>query len=411
MSEDTKRNIWQSPWGYAESVAIVAGVVLIGLTLQLVIGPFDFFLLTNPVNIITGLVILLASALLSIFAPKSNFVRWISGVPMSVSLIGALLFLSLIMGLTPQVAEGAEPNLRLGFDSMTRAWSMVLIYLLTLFSLGTLIFRRFRGLKIATLSSMLNHIGLYLVLFAAGLGYADMERYVMYVSEGETQWRVYDSQKSVKELPIAIKLNDFDMDHYPPKLVVIDRSTGEVQPAHEPQYFQIDPDVAVGELNGYRVEVVEYIHKAVRGSDSTYREVPMPGAMPAVEVRVTDGAGLSLQGWVCAGNIAQAYMTLPLSDSYSVVMTQAEPRRFVSHVEVFTESGENMEAEIVVNSPLRVGHWMIYQYGYDDAMGSLSTYSSFELVYDPWLKPIYFGVVLMMLGAVLMIIKGRRRSR
>ncbi|MFI3332891.1 MAG: cytochrome c biogenesis protein ResB [Rikenellaceae bacterium] len=408
MSEDTKRNIWQSPWGYAESVAIVAGVVLISLTLQLVIGPFDFFLLTNPVNIITGLVILLVSALLSIFAPKSNFVRWISGVPMSVSLIGALLFLSLIMGLTPQVAEGVEPNLRLGFDSMTRAWSMVLIYMLTLFSLGVLIFRRLRDLKIANLASMLNHIGLYLVLFAAGLGYADMERYVMYVSEGETQWRVYDAQNSVKELPIAIKLNDFDMDHYPPKLVVIDRSTGEVQPVDDPQYFQIDPDVLTYDLHGYRIEVVEYIHEAVRSSDSTYREVPMPGATPAVDVVVSSQGDTIAQGWVSAGSIAQAYMTLPLSDTYSVVMTQAEPRKFVSQVEVYTEDGENIEAEIVVNSPLKVGNWMIYQYGCDDAMGALSTYSSFELVYDPWLEPIYFGVVMMMLGAVLMIIRGRR---
>ncbi len=66
-------------------------------------------------------------------------------------------------------------------------------------------------------------------------------------------------------------------------------------------------------------------------------------------------------------------------------------------------------AQIEVNKPLRVGSWMIYQYGYDNAAGSLSSYSSFELVYDPWLIPIYIGVVLLMLGALCMVVQGRSR--
>ncbi len=409
MTEKCKRTTWQSPWGYVESIIIVVGIISIGGVLQLTIGSFNFFLLANPVDIITGLVFFLSSLFLGFFCSKSNFTRWISGVPMSVALISALLLLSLIMGLTPQVAEGRAPNLKLGFDSMTTAWSFVLIYALSLLSLGTLLFRRAKRFKIGDIPFMLNHIGLYLVLIAAGLGYADMERYVMYVSEGETQWRVYDAERNVKELPIAIKLNDFDMDLYPPKLVVIDRESGEVQPAGDPQYFQIDPDVEEYNLYGYQLRVVEYIHKAVRGSDSTYREVPMPGATPAVEVKVRAESGEEIQGWVSAGNISQAYKTLPLSDKHSVVMTQAEPRKFISRVEVYSEQGDNIEAEIVVNAPLRVGDWMIYQYGYDDALGALSTYSSFELVYDPWLLPIYIGVILMMLGAVTMIVEGRSR--
>ena len=41
----------------------------------------------------------------------------------------------------------------------------------------------------------------------------------------------------VLELPVAIKLNDFYMEEYPPKLVVIDRNAGEVQPETKPAFF------------------------------------------------------------------------------------------------------------------------------------------------------------------------------
>ncbi|MFI3286608.1 MAG: cytochrome c biogenesis protein ResB [Rikenellaceae bacterium] len=410
MTKDKRGTIWQSPWGYAESIVIVVGIILIGSFLQLSIGSFDFFLLANPVNIFTGLALFLISILLGILFRNSSLTKWISGTPLSVSLILAMLSLSIIMGLTPQVAEGVETNMLLGFDSMTTSWPLILIYLFTLISLGSLIFRRIKTFKINDTPFMLNHIGLYIILFAAGLGYADMERYVMYVSEGETQWRVYDAEKNVKELPIAINLIDFDMDVYPPKLAIIDRESGAVQPIEKPQYFQIDTDIKESKLCDYDIKIIDYIHNAVRSSDSTYREVPMPGSTPAIEIEVSTEES-TIRGWVSAGSISQAYMTLPLNESQSVVMTQAEPRKFISHVEVYSQDGDNIDAEIVVNSPLRVGSWMIYQYGYDNTMGRLSTYSSFELVYDPWLTPIYLGVILMMLGAVTMIAQGRNRQK
>ncbi|MFI3279993.1 MAG: hypothetical protein R3Y55_05630, partial [Rikenellaceae bacterium] len=56
-----KRRVWQSPWGYPEAIAIVGGLLLIGLVLQIAIGSFDFFLLANPVNFITGLVLFVLS--------------------------------------------------------------------------------------------------------------------------------------------------------------------------------------------------------------------------------------------------------------------------------------------------------------------------------------------------------------
>ncbi len=408
MSGTQKRRVWQSPWGYPEAVAIVGGVLLIGLVLQIAIGSFDFFLLANPVNLLTGLVLFVLSIIIGFSARRSRFARWISGTSMSVTLILSMLVMSIIMGLTPQKGVGAQSDMALGFDVMTCNWSFVMLYTMTLLSLGAVIFRRFRNLRVKNTPFLLQHFGLWLVLAASGLGYADMERYIMYVSEGETQWRVYDADNEVRELPVAIKLLDFDMEVYPPKLAVINKESGAVQPEKKPEFFQIDEHIPCGSIAGVEIEVEEYIHKAVRSADSTYRHVPMPGATPAAKVTAVRDSQ-SFEGWVCGGNQMQYYMTLPLDDTYSIVMTPAEPRKFTSTVEVYTESGEFVEAEIEVNKPLQVDSWKIYQYGYDNAAGSLSSYSSFELVYDAWLPPIYAGVFFMMLGSLHMIVSGRKR--
>lgn len=119
MVENVDKRVWQSPWGYPESIAIVAGVAVVGLVLQMAIGSFNFFLLANPVNLITGLTLFVLSLIFGAVANKSGFARWMSSVPLSVSLIVGVLIFTIIMGLTPQIAAGAESRMALGFDSMT----------------------------------------------------------------------------------------------------------------------------------------------------------------------------------------------------------------------------------------------------------------------------------------------------
>ena len=195
--------------GYKESVAFVGGIVIVGLLLQLFVGAFNFTLLQVPVNIILGGIMLVVLLLFS-YKRKSLLYQWFSGVPMAVTLIGTLAILGIIMGLTPQIQSGDVPNTlpsRLGFSRMTSAWPFVLIYFITLLSLGALIIRRLFSFRIKDYAFYLNHIGLWILLFAAGLGAPDIRRYVMYVQEGETEWHQ----------GVAIKLNDFSMEVYPPE--------------------------------------------------------------------------------------------------------------------------------------------------------------------------------------------------
>ena len=406
MPNSSSRKIWQSPWRYAEAIVVVGALLLIGLLLQATVGAFSFYLLAKPINYVAVGVVTLLCMVIGLRSSKSGFARWLCGVEMSIALIVALLALTIIMGFTPQ---SVHSHSLLGFDAMTSSWAFVIIYTLTLISLGALVVRRLKAFRFKDYGFYLNHFGLWLFLLCSGVGYADMERYVMHVREGETQWRVYDENESVKELPIAITLNDFDMDYYPPKLAVIDLESGEVLPNGKGEYFQIDNDAPIGRLNGWEVQLEEYIHQAVRSSDSTYQEVYMPGATPAARVRV-EKDGVSRGGWICGGNQAQLFMTMPLDDKTSMVMTVAEPRKFSSDVEVYTQSEKHLSAIIEVNKPLSVDNWTIYQYGYDNSAGRLSSYSSFELVYDSWVVPVYVGIVMMMLGSLAMVWSGRRRE-
>lgn len=396
------------PWGFAESIAITCGIVVVGFLLQLTVGSFNFYLLASPVNLWVGAMLVALSAA-SVWMRNSWFMKWLVGRKMAVCLILALLVLCLIMGLTPQTSLATTPATifsRLGFCNITHSWAFVLIYFTTLLSLGCLIAVRLCLFQWKDYGFYLNHIGLWLVLFASGLGYADMARYVMYVREGEVEWRVFDSKNNVKELPIGIKLIDFDMEEYPPKLTIIDRQSGVPQPAHNPDYYQIDIKSPVGHLNGWTIELEEYIHYAVR-SDSIYREVNMPGSTPAARIRAVSPVGKEANGWVCGGNGAQLYMTLPLDEQQCVVMTMPEAKRYMSDVEVYTPDGTVGRGVLEVNHPLRIGNWTIYQYGYDDAAGRLSSYSSMELVYDAWVTPVYIGFILISLGAIAMILNGK----
>jgi hypothetical protein len=332
MTEKSNHKFWRMPWSYPQCVAVVAVLVLGGLVAQMLVGPFDFGLLAFPVSLVVLILLLVLCVLLG-FHSGSVRVRWVSGVPLSVSLLVGLALLALVMGVVPQTGE---PCGVLGLDAVARSWAFVLVYVFVLLSLGTLLVRRLLQFRLCDWAFYANHVGVWLFLVAAGLGTSDEERYEMLVQEGETVWHAEDEKGYVRRLPLAIRLNDFDMDMYPPEKVIIERQTGEIQSS---------PALPLDTLR--------------------YTQVSMP----------------------------------------------AEPCAFLSDVDLYTEDGDTLKAVLEVNKPLHTGAWTVYQYGYDTQAGRLSSYSVFLLVHDPWSVGIYVGIVLMAIGSVSMMWKGRSRKK
>jgi hypothetical protein len=62
-----------------------------------------------------------------------------------------------------------------------------------------------------------------------------MERLRMTTKTGQAEWRALDENQKMRELPLAIELQDFTIDEYPPKLMLINNETGEALPSKKPK--------------------------------------------------------------------------------------------------------------------------------------------------------------------------------
>ena len=407
--------VWQFPWLYKESFIFVAGIIIVGFLLQFIVGKFDFSLLQYPVNL-TFCLLISAALIVSIPFLHKPFIVWLSSIPLAIALLCGCLFLGLGMGFVPQETQGLRwTNLaKLGLTHMTSSWPFVLIYFFTLVSLGLLCVRRLKccALNTRQICFLLNHFGLWFLLLCAGLGYSEIRRYLMEVDIGQTQAQAYEKRgEQPVALPIAIRLNQFSMDNHEPKLYIAHNETGEPLPdISQPYFYQINMKMPDGKLGDWQVHVEEYIPKAVRTENNAYRAWPVAGSIAAAWITATHmPTGKKVKGWVSHKNMAQIYSTLALDEHYSLVMAVPEPKKFQSDVTIYTPDGKALDTQLAVNAPAKVGHWYIYQFGYDAAAREQSSYSTFELVYDPWIYPVYFGFALMGLGALGLIWTGRKK--
>lgn len=213
---------------------------------------------------------------------------------------------------------------------------------------------------------------------------------------------------------MAVLLKEFTIDEYPPKLMFYDEVRGALMPENNPAVLLIDNEFQGGELQGWQVEVDEVIDEAqpVMDADSTYyEEWHQSGAVTALHVTASlpDGSR-SVTGWITSGSYMFPYQLLPVTQHQSIVMAEREPQRYLSRVEIMTESGRHAEADILVNQPYSIGGWKIYQLNYDTSRGKWSEISVLELVRDPWLPFVYEGIYLMIAGAVLLLFTAQRKK-
>ena len=118
-----------------------------------------------------------------------------------------------------------------------------------------------------------------------------------------------------------------------------------------------------------------------------------------------DGKVVS-HGWLAAGTYVQPAFVLPISEELELAMTLPEVKKYHSDVEITTSNGEVIKTTLEVNKATRVEGWKIYQLDYDADMGRWSTYSVFELVYDPWQTYVYIGIFMTLFGTLTMMWQG-----
>lgn len=206
--------MWHKPWRMKEGFVIGAGLTIIGLVLQFSLGPVDWSLFAWPINIIVLGIFLLLSGIIFTFRSKVYGFRFLATSTCAVPALVMTAALTIIMGLTAQVAESSPPADFFGITKMLSFWPFVLLYLWIAFILAQVSLVQVLHFKWRRLPSLVSHLGLLISLLTATLGNADMQRLQMYTVLEQTEWRGINERNMMIELPIAIKLKQFIMETY-----------------------------------------------------------------------------------------------------------------------------------------------------------------------------------------------------
>lgn len=409
--------MWSKPWSYKEGLTIGAGLLIIGILLQMTVGAINWDLFACPVNVIVSVVYIIALIAMHLLRKRVYLFGWLSHYSAAVSALLWVVGMTVVMGLIRQAPSGHAPNAStdlLGFSQMIASWPFVLLYFWMVTALGLTILRASFPFKWRRLSFLLNHIGLFVALIAATLGNADMQRLKMTTRMGNAEWRATDDKGQLVELPLAIELKDFTIDEYPPKLMLIDNETGRTLPEKSPVHLLLEEDVSNGNLQDWQLTIEQSIPMAasVATEDTLkFTEFHSMGATYAVYLKAVNQKNqLTKEGWVSCGSFLFPYRAMRLDSLTSLVMPEREPQRFASEVKIYTQEGTITEGTIEVNRPMEVEGWKIYQLSYDETKGRWSDVSVFELVRDPWLPVVYAGIIMMMAGALCLFVNAQKRK-
>ena len=195
-----------------EGFLIGGGLIFAGLMLELSVGPVRWNAFAWPANGIVLAGFLAIIALISLLRKKVYAFQFIGTYQAAIPAMVYAVVLTIIMGLTRQQVNGTWLNNMLSF------WPFVLIYTYITVILGVVTLKRLCMLRwhlnIRDIAFLLNHLGLFIALTTATLGNADMQRVKMICGVGEPEWRVFDKEGAIKEMPIAIELKKFIMETY-----------------------------------------------------------------------------------------------------------------------------------------------------------------------------------------------------
>ena len=366
-------------WKMKEGFVTGAGLILVGLALQYSVGPLDWSAFAFPINAICLVLYLAFLALIYALRHRVRLFSFFFTTEAAVPTLVYAALLTVAMGLTRQVAPHERAIDPIGLTRMLSFWPFVLIYGRLTGIVGLIAIRQILHFRLRELPSLLSHLGVFIAIVAATLGSADMERVKLTASMDMPEWRATHEQGFL-ELPLAIQLEKFTIDEYPPKLLIINSKTGKSIPAKNPEIVLVDKHFREGKLLKWRIRVRQNLPLAapVVTSDTVkYVGWGSSGAVTAllVEAQPMEGdraVGKPLVGWVTCGSYLFPFQELKLTKDLSLVMARREPERYASRIHVYTRSQKNIVATVEVNKPVSIDGWRIYQLSYDESMGRWS---------------------------------------
>ncbi|OQX97471.1 MAG: hypothetical protein B6I24_08690 [Bacteroidetes bacterium 4572_128] len=392
-------------WGYTESVTVSFGLLISALGLQIFGIKLPVF--SSPENIYIGISFILILLVSYIFFKKRTFVVWLHSIPAAICSIVLFTFLSILMGLFPQVENSNVYISKIGLNKITSTWFYLFSFLFFITSLGMTILKRLFNFKKSDFGFIFNHFGLWLAVFSANLGSGDVQRLIMNLYENKTNWIAIDENEKKVEMPMAIKLKKFWIEEYPPKLLVIDNNTGKIiNLKKKNEHFLIESENSKGKIGDINIEVLKF-YKESKKFDDRFVKVHDMGSAPSVLIKIENG-DIKKEGWVSCGSFLQMPASLKINNEISIVMSVPEAKKYSSDLKIYTKSEQIIDTNLIVNHPINIENWEMYQISYDEKKGKWSNLSVIELVKDPWLPLVYTGIFLMIIGTGFLFWRGEK---
>lgn len=282
--------MWTKPWKFAEGFLIGIGLMVAGLILELTVGPvmWDAFRWPSNAVVLAGFVLMILA--MHLLRSRVYAFRYLSTYQAAIPAMTYAVVLTIVMGLTRQTADGRWLNNMLVF------WPFVFIYVYMAVIVGLVVMKQpLRRWNASRVVAMLFHLGLFIAMTTATLGNADMQRLKMVTETGQTEWRAYDPQGRIVELPLTIELKQFIMETYDdgsPK-----RFASEIQiqtKSGQSLLTTVDVNKPV-EVEGWKIYQYGYDTQMGAMSDTSILELVSDPWLPYVYV----GIYMMLLGAVC----------------------------------------------------------------------------------------------------------------
>lgn len=388
---------WDRDLGYLHAVVAVTTALLLGLGFHFTLGyrGVGVQALLPISGAALGFLLVLGRV-----GRKNRVVHWLTGIPFAVVSTTSVGVLALVGGVLPE----STIQERFGAPSVWASWPFLMAMLMMMANLIGSIGKRALPLTYANVLYLLSHAGLAIAIGGGALSALALERNIAVLYEGRPTNVAYDAQEREIPLPFTLTLRKFEMDTFAPTLAVVTLNP------KAPKGMDVAPGSKFVEagmretIQGHKVEVLEYLPKAVLAGEN-WRAVPWKSAAPAAKVRVTGPDGKAKVDWVSSGSIETSSAMVPLGENTALVMPEPRPKRFHSKVEI-TEKGAKREVGIEVNQKATVAGYDLYQLSYDETLGAASPYSVIEVVRDRGIPVVYLGMILMSLGAILHLWNG-----
>jgi hypothetical protein len=404
----TNRKIFQKPWGYLEAFLLVIVLVVLALIAEILT---NFKPAAQPgwphnIQIAVSYIVLLVFA--NLVYKNTPFIIWLSSVPACITAIIFFTSLSLAIGLLPHEDNPGNSGLISSFNNLQRSWYFIVSALFLLTSLGFVILRRTLPLNRRNLGFLTNHFGLWLIIFAGSLGSGDRQSFQINLEEGKPNQIGCNQEDVCIEFPFSLKLINFHIDDFPAKVALVKNGADKIDTKIKNNLFLLEKNVEK-EIKDYKIKVEEYIPFAIYDSLKGFIPSIDTGATPAafLSVRNRNNDNLLIKGWISCGSFTVKPAIIGLEDKYFLLMTNPDPKKFRSTIEIKSRNGKKSVKQIEVNKPLKISGWKLYQISYDVKMGRYSRISILDAVKDPWLPIVYLGIFLLIAGSVYLFWTGR----